>query len=63
MADLGDVPFHVIWISLTVLYGFRVWRPSTTALVLGAVVLATGASILVDAFDGFSSGASCSRCR
>ena len=46
------VPFHVIWISLTLLYGFRVWSPTVTAAVLGAVVLATGASILADAFDG-----------
>jgi signal transduction histidine kinase len=46
------VPFHVIWISLTVLYGFKVWSPSVTAFVLGGVVLATGASIFVDAFDG-----------
>ena len=21
------IPFHVIWISLTLLYGFRVWSP------------------------------------
>ena len=46
------VPFHVIWISLTLLYGFRVWPPGVTGTVLGAVVVATGASILVDAFDG-----------
>jgi signal transduction histidine kinase len=45
------IPFHVIWISLTVLYGFRVWSPATTALVLGCVVIGTGASILADAFD------------
>ena len=24
------IPFHVIWISLTVLYGFKVWSPSVT---------------------------------
>ncbi len=46
------IPFHVIWISLTVLYGFKVWSPSVTALVLGGVVIATGASIFSDAFDG-----------
>jgi signal transduction histidine kinase len=46
------IPFHVIWISLTLLYGFRVWSPLTTSLVLGAVALATGASIMADAFDG-----------
>ena len=46
------IPFHVIWISLTVLYGFRVWSPTVTGLVLGVVVIGTGASILTDAFDG-----------
>jgi signal transduction histidine kinase len=46
------IPFHVIWISLTLLYGFRVWSPRTTSLVLGAVALATGASIMADTFDG-----------
>ncbi|MCW2963098.1 MAG: hypothetical protein JWO17_350 [Actinomycetia bacterium] len=47
------IPFHVIWISLTFLYGFRVWSISKTSAVLGSVVIATGASIMVDAFAGF----------
>ena len=46
------IPFHVIWISLTVLYGFRVWSPSVTGLVLAFVVIGTGATILTDAFEG-----------
>jgi signal transduction histidine kinase len=46
------IPFHVIWITLTLLYGFRVWSPAVTAAVLGAVILGTGTSILADAFDG-----------
>ena len=46
------IPFHVIWISLTLLYGFRVWPLPTTGLVLGAVIVATGASIMADAFAG-----------
>jgi signal transduction histidine kinase len=46
------VPFHVIWISLTVLYGFRVWPLSVTFGVLAAVGIATGASIMADAFNG-----------
>jgi signal transduction histidine kinase len=46
------IPFHFVWISLTLLYGFRVWRPQATALVLSAVFLATGALILTDAFEG-----------
>jgi len=46
------VPFHFVWISLTILYGFRVWEPKVTWLILGAVVTATGVSIFVDAFEG-----------
>ena len=46
------IPFHVIWISLTLLYGFRVWSPATTGIVLAAVIAGTGASILADTFDG-----------
>ncbi len=46
------IPFHFVWISLTLLYGFRVWRPLPTALVLSSVVLATGATIMADAFKG-----------
>jgi signal transduction histidine kinase len=46
------VPFHFIWVSLTLLYGFRVWRPAPTYTVLGFVVTATGSLILVDAFEG-----------
>jgi signal transduction histidine kinase len=46
------IPFHFIWISLTLVYGFRVWRPAATYLTLAAVVTATGALILEDAFTG-----------
>jgi signal transduction histidine kinase len=46
------IPFHFIWISLTLVYGFRVWRPAATALVLGGVIAGTGALILNDAFSG-----------
>jgi signal transduction histidine kinase len=46
------IPFHFVWISLTLLYGFRVWPARPTLLVLGLVMAATGASIMVDAFRG-----------
>ena len=46
------IPFHFIWISLTIVYGFRVWRPAATLLTLLAVVAVTGALILQDAFKG-----------
>src|SRR5712691_7759032 len=46
------IPFHFVWISLTLLYGFRVWRQAATYLTLLAVVTVTGGLILVDAFKG-----------
>jgi signal transduction histidine kinase len=46
------IPFHLIWFTLTVLYGFAVWRLRSTALVLGGVAVFTGALIMQDAFHG-----------
>src|SRR6266566_5071425 len=46
------IPFHFIWISLTLVYGFRVWEPRSTGFVLGLVILSTGSLILSDAFNG-----------
>jgi signal transduction histidine kinase len=47
------IPFHLIWTSLTILYGFRVWRPETTGAVLLAICLSTGSLILLDAENGY----------
>ena len=38
--------------SLTLLYGFTIWRPKATYTVLAVVAASTGALILVDAFHG-----------
>jgi signal transduction histidine kinase len=46
------IPFHFVWISLTLVYGFRVWPTRATLIVLAAVAAATGGSILLDTFDG-----------
>jgi signal transduction histidine kinase len=46
------IPFHFVWISLTIVYGFRVWQLRGTLIVLACVMAATGASILLDAFEG-----------
>jgi signal transduction histidine kinase len=46
------IPFHFVWISLTLLYGFRVWPMRATLVVLGFVMAFTGASIMADAFGG-----------
>jgi signal transduction histidine kinase len=44
------IPFHFIWVSLTLLYGFRVWRTSATLGVLGAVAGVTAFLITVDIY-------------
>src|ERR1700693_1621273 len=46
------IPFHFIWVSLTLLYGFSIWRPAVTYLVLFFVASVTGLLILADAFRG-----------
>lgn len=42
------VPFHIIWISLTLLYGFRVWAIGPTLVVLAVVSVTTFAAIAYD---------------
>jgi signal transduction histidine kinase len=44
------IPFHLIWVSLTLLFGFRLWRPLSTYVLLALVGVATGSLILVDAW-------------
>ena len=46
------VPFLAIWVSLTVIYGFRLWRIQPTILTLAAVTLATGGIIFVQVLKG-----------
>src|SRR5205823_7320927 len=52
LAEWETVPFHFIWVSLTLLYGFRVWPARPTALTLACVILGTGALILIDVGHG-----------
>jgi signal transduction histidine kinase len=46
------IPFHFIWVSLTLLYGFRVWPLAPTLGVLAAVCVVTGNLILGDIHSG-----------
>jgi signal transduction histidine kinase len=46
------IPFHFIWVSLTLVYGFRVWPLPATTAVLAVVAVSTGILILSDAFNG-----------
>jgi two-component system OmpR family sensor kinase len=45
IGQFETVPFHFVWVSLTILYGLRVWRARTTAVVLAAVMCSTGAAL------------------
>ena len=46
------IPFHFVWISLTFVYGVRVWSTRTMWGVLSVVIVATGVSISSDAYSG-----------
>jgi signal transduction histidine kinase len=46
------IPFHFIWVSLTLVYGFRVWQVGPTLWTLSAVFASTGALILLDVQGG-----------
>jgi len=46
------VPFLAIWVSLTVIYGFRLWRIQPTMVTLAAVTIATGGIIGVQVLKG-----------
>jgi signal transduction histidine kinase len=42
------VPFHFIWVSLTIVYGFRVWRTPGTAWTLTGVIVLTAIVLSID---------------
>ena len=44
-AGWETIPFHFIWVSLTLVYGFRTWRHRPTLWVLAAVMVLTAAGI------------------
>jgi len=46
------IPFLAIWVSLNVIYGFRLWRLQPTLLTVSAVFLATGGIIAVQVAKG-----------
>lgn len=50
--DWISIPFHFIWVSFTLLYGFRAWRDGVTWVLAVLVVVSTGL-VLTDAWaDG-----------
>jgi two-component system OmpR family sensor kinase len=52
LPEWQTVPFLAIWVSLTAIYGFRLWRLQPTILTLAAVTLATGGIISVQVLNG-----------
>jgi signal transduction histidine kinase len=50
--DWETIPFHFIFVSLTLVYGFRVWRATGTTVVLALVIVITGSAIFADALNG-----------
>jgi two-component system OmpR family sensor kinase len=52
MSRWETIPFHFVWVSLTLVYGFRHWRFRTTMLLLLVVIAATGAALTVSIARG-----------
>jgi two-component system, OmpR family, sensor kinase len=40
------IPFHFVWVSLTLIYGLRKWRLGTTVIVMVIVTLISGGGLL-----------------
>lgn len=53
--ELRTVPFFFVWISLTIVYGFRLWPLPATLVVFACVIVVTGAPMLVQAIRGIHS--------
>jgi signal transduction histidine kinase len=50
--DWATVPFLAIWVSLTLIYGFRLWRLQPAILTLTVLTLATGGIIGIQVVRG-----------
>jgi signal transduction histidine kinase len=46
------IPFHAIWASMTLVYGFRVWKVGPTLCISAAVLLLTTVGIAIDVWVG-----------
>jgi signal transduction histidine kinase len=51
-SDWATVPFHFVWIGLSLLYGWRVWKTPGTAAALVTVIFLTGIALTKDVVDG-----------
>jgi signal transduction histidine kinase len=46
LSNWETIPFHFVWVSLTLVFGFRLWGPRTTWSVLLVVMTVTGLALL-----------------
>ena len=53
MPGQETIPYHLMFLAMTLVYGFRVWPMGPTALVIGATTLVTGAIFWVHHRDGW----------
>ncbi|MGA8248567.1 MAG: HAMP domain-containing sensor histidine kinase [Nocardioides sp.] len=49
----ATVPFHFIWIGVSLMYGWRVWSMKVTIISLSVIVVLTGATLLDDVVRGY----------
>ena len=52
MSRWETIPFHFVWVSLALVYGFRVWGVRATAAVLAVVMAVTGAALTLSITRG-----------
>ena len=50
--EWATVPFHFVWISLSLLYGWRVWGLRSTSIALTLIIAVTGSSMGADVITG-----------
>jgi signal transduction histidine kinase len=53
LRDWATVPFHFIWIGVSLMYGWRVWSMKVTVISLAVIVVLTGATLVVDVARGY----------
>jgi signal transduction histidine kinase len=53
LRDWATVPFHFIWIGVTLMYGWRVWSTRVTVLSLSVIVAVTGVTMLHEVARGY----------
>ena len=52
LSSWETIPFHFVWVSLTLVYGFRRWRLRPTIVVMVVVILVTGGALAVSIVRG-----------